>query len=80
MEESPGEELISHASIGRIENGHQPYSEPILEALAKALNVSKSALLEMHPEKEGEVIDLLRRLPKERHAEAIDFLKYLSTK
>lgn len=81
MEKEPGgDEIISHVSIGRIENGLQPYSQPILEALSVALNVSKSALLEINPEKEGQVIDLVRLLPKERQTEAIDYLRYLVSK
>lgn len=60
MVDDSGEELISSVSIGRIERGQQPYSQPILEALADALNTSAEDLLARNPLKEGEVIDLMR--------------------
>jgi transcriptional regulator with XRE-family HTH domain len=79
MEKEPGGELIvSHASISRIEKGQQPYSQEILEALAEALQVSKGALLEINPEKEGEVIDLVRRLDEAKRAQAMDYLRFLA--
>lgn len=79
MEREPGEEIISYASLARIEKGTQPYSQEILEALAEALNTSKSALLEMHPDKEGEVVDLVRHLDERKRAEALRFLKFLAS-
>lgn len=57
----PGES-ISHASLGRIENGKQPYSQPIIEALANALDCSVTDLLSVDPKKDGEVVDLLRMI------------------
>ena len=60
MEKAPGEPLITGVSIGRIERGEQPYSQPILEALAAALRCTTWELLEVDPTKEGEVIDLMR--------------------
>ena len=59
MEIEPGVSLISHNSLSRIERGEQPYSQPILEAAAKALDVTPAALLEVNPNAEGEVIDLM---------------------
>jgi len=65
LESSPGGDLlISHTSIGRIEKGKQPYSQPILEALAHALGVPAWMLLEVNPEKDGDVIDITLRLGK----------------
>lgn len=60
MERSPGEPLISRVSIGRIEKGLQPYSQPILEAIAEALDCTPWELLEVNPLKQGEVVDLMR--------------------
>ncbi len=60
MEKAPGETLISSVSIGRIERGEQPYSQPILEALAVALNCTTADLLTVNPKKDGVVIDLLQ--------------------
>lgn len=59
MEQEPGEELISSVSIGRMERGVQPYSQPVLEALAIALDCSTFDLLAVNPKVDGKVIDLL---------------------
>lgn len=65
LEDTPGGDLlISHASIGRIEKGQQPYSQPILEAIATALDVAPSMLLEVNPDKDGDVVDITLRLNK----------------
>lgn len=81
LETTPGgEPLISFASLGRIEKGKQPYSQPILEALAHALNVSPSMLLEVDPNAEGQVIDLLRKLEPSKRTQALEYLRYLATK
>lgn len=81
LEQSPGGDLlISHTSIGRIEKGQQPYSQPILEAIAAALGVTASMLLEVNPEKDGDVIDITLRLnkaPPELRRQAIDILEAL---
>lgn len=81
LEHTPGGDLlISHTSIGRIEKGQQPYSQPILEAIAGALGVTASMLLEMNPEKDGDVIDITLRLnkaPPELRRQAIDILEAL---
>ena len=79
MEAEPGVELISHASLARIEKGEQPYSQDILEALAVALDTSISSLIEVNPEREGEVIDLVRRLNESKRAQAIAYLKFLAS-
>lgn len=81
MEVEPGgAEIISHASINRIEKGEQPYSQEVLEALAVALTTTPASLLEVNPFKEGEVIDLVRRLPDSKRADALDYLRYLAAK
>lgn len=50
------------ASLSRLENGKQPYSERILEALAEIYQCEADHLIGRDPTKEGEVIDLLARL------------------
>ena len=81
LEQTPGGDLlISHASIGRIEKGKQPYSQPILEAIAAALGVPAWMLLEVNPEKDGDVIDITLRLnkaPTELRDQAISILNAL---
>ena len=56
------DETFSHASIGRIEKGQQPYSQPVLEAIAHALDVEVQHLLSVDPTKEGQVVDLIALL------------------
>ena len=84
LEGSPGgEPLISHASLGRIEQGKQPYSQPILEALAAALNCTVSDLLEVNPLKEGDVVDLMHELKKldaGKQKQAMEYLQFLARK
>jgi transcriptional regulator with XRE-family HTH domain len=81
LEETPGGDLLlSHASIGRIEKGQQPYSQPILEALALALGVPAWMLLEVNPESDGDVIDITLRLnkaPPELREQAISVINAL---
>jgi transcriptional regulator with XRE-family HTH domain len=62
LELSGPDETFSHASIGRIETGQQPYSQPVIEAIAQALGVEVHHLLSVDPTKEGEVVDLLALL------------------
>lgn len=69
---------ISHASLGRIETGDQPYSQPILEALSAALNCSVTDLLSVDPFKEGEVVDLMRLINDKNRAQAIRVLQALT--
>lgn len=67
MEKEPGGDLvISHVSIGRIERGEQPYTQPVIEALAKALEKSVATLIEVDPDlvKDARVIDMTDRLQK----------------
>jgi transcriptional regulator with XRE-family HTH domain len=40
---------ITHASLSRIERGRQPYSQPLLEALADALQTEPASLLIRNP-------------------------------
>jgi hypothetical protein len=37
-------------------------------------------LLEAHPEREGEIVDLFRLMPPERQEEAIKILRVLATR
>lgn len=81
LESEPGGDLMmSHASIGRIERGQQPYSQAVLEAIAEALGVSVAMLLEVNPEKDGDVIDITLRLnkaPPELRKQAVSIIEAL---
>lgn len=79
IEMGEDEQSLSHASIGRIENGQQPYSQPIIEAIAHALGVEVTDLLSVDPTKEGEVVDLVRLIEKSNNQElAMRLLKSLT--
>lgn len=64
MESEPGVALYSHAQIGRFETGDNAYTQDFLEAVAVALNCTPGDLLSVDPNKDGEVIDLVRELRK----------------
>jgi transcriptional regulator with XRE-family HTH domain len=40
---------VSHATISRIETNSQPYSQPILEGIADALDTDAASLLSREP-------------------------------
>ena len=40
---------ITHQQIGRIERRHQPYSQELVEALAKLYQTTPAFLIEVHP-------------------------------
>ena len=55
---------FTHASISRIENGKQPYTQPVLEAIAGALRCEPADLLMRNPlDKEApwSIFDTLKR-------------------
>ncbi len=60
----------TEASLSRLENGKQPYSERVLLALADIYDCEPWELIGRHPQKEGLVIDLVRRLD-EREQERV---------
>lgn len=83
LEHEPGGRTLSHASIDRIEKREQPYSQPIIEAIASALRVEVYDLLEVDPTKEGDVVDfnrVLKTLDDSRRAQALEYLRFLSRK
>lgn len=50
------------ASLSRLENGKQPYSERVLLALADIYGCEPWELIGRNPSKEGELVDLVRIL------------------
>lgn len=72
---SDGEPLVSYASLSRIETGEQPFSEPILNAISDVLDVPRAMLLEMDPNKEGHVLDLLNQMDRKNRDQAIRMLE-----
>lgn len=54
MENEISNKGYTHASIGRIENGRIPYSQPIMEGISKALGVPVTTLIAQPPPADGE--------------------------
>lgn len=53
---------ITGASLSRLENGKQPYSERILEALADIYDCEPWELIGRNPKKEGKVVQMFDRV------------------
>lgn len=54
LENEISEKGYTYASIGRMENGRIPYSQPIMEGISKALGVTVATLITTPPPKPGE--------------------------
>lgn len=52
IENEINEKGYTYASIGRIENGRMPYSQPVIEGIAKALRVPVATLIAIPPPKD----------------------------
>jgi transcriptional regulator with XRE-family HTH domain len=76
--DADGEQLTSYVSLGRIERGIQPYSQPILEALAKELGVTPAALLERRPEENEDLISLVSQMDHDTREQAMRVLQAIS--
>ena len=61
-------------AISQLETGRTRYTQPILEELASALGVEPGDLISRHPLREGRVVDLFSRIPKDKQSLAIDML------
>lgn len=59
------------ASLSRLENGKQPYTQRSLEALAEVYQCEPEQLLGRDPYKEGEVIDMWSRLTERQQRQAL---------
>jgi len=78
MEIEPGENLISYASLSRIEKGEQPYSQPILEALSTALDVPVASLISRKPDTDAEIVAIFDSLDDSAKEQAIKILKAMA--
>lgn len=54
LERGISEKGYSYASIGRIENGRMPYSQPIMEGISQALGVPVATLITTPPPSPGQ--------------------------
>lgn len=66
------------ASLSRLENGRQPYSQRSLEALAWVYGCDAEDLIGCDPFKEGKLIDLVRVLDERKQRQAMALLKALA--
>lgn len=69
---------VAVSTVSQLETGKQGYSQPMLEAIAEALSCAPSDLLSVNPNKEGEVIDLMRLINDRNRDQAIRVLKALT--
>lgn len=67
----------TEASLSRLENGRQPYSQRVLEALGEIYSCEPSDLLGRNPFKEGELIDLVSILDERQREQAKAVLEAL---
>jgi len=75
MEKEPGEQLMSYVTVSNIERGDQSPTLEQLQALAIALDVTVTTLIDNDPDKDGEVIDLLGRITDKNRATVLAMLK-----
>lgn len=77
MVDENGNLLITPQSIGRIENGKQPYNQVILEGLAKALDCSVADLLIRNPTDTQAPWELWNGLPETGKRQAVEMLRVI---
>lgn len=61
----------TEASLSRLENGKQPYSQSILEALAEIYDAEPADLIAVNPLKERDVIDFMRHLDEKQKRQVL---------
>lgn len=66
------------ASLSRLENGKQPYTQRSLEALAEVYQCEPDHLIGRDPTKEGEVIDLWGKLTERQQRQALAVIDAIS--
>lgn len=66
---------FSKSSLSRLENGKQPYSQPILEALAWALKCTPKDFFESPNAVENELAAYVMRLDAAKRSRALRLLK-----
>lgn len=78
MESEPGVALMSHANIGRVEKGEQPYTQELMEAAAVALDTTVTDLLTVDPRIEDALAQLnalLRAADRPQREMALDLVR-----
>lgn len=64
-------------AISQLETGRTSYTQPMLEALAVALDCKAGDLISRDPNKDGDVVQLFNDLPDDKKNLALEMLKTL---
>lgn len=80
LEDDPktGRPFITPTSLSRIERGLQPYSQPLLEALAVALECEPGDLISRNPMDSEGLWSVWRQLSSDQRKQAVELLKVLT--
>lgn len=70
--------MFSKSSLSRLENGLQPYSQPILEAVGLALGKEPADLLRPPNSPENDIAAYVMRLDSKRRAQALRIIKAMA--
>lgn len=76
-EEAVGRLPKTTASLSRLENGHQPYSQPILEALSEVYGIEPHWLIARKPGLQADVIDLTQRMDDTQREQLAAFARVM---
>jgi transcriptional regulator with XRE-family HTH domain len=68
---------VTHGAIGQLERGLTSYTQPMLEALADALQCTPADLIMRNPLKGDAPLSILDGLDSSARHEAIRFIEYL---
>lgn len=68
---------VSDATLSRVENGEQIYTQPLLEALAAFYGTDVGSLLLDEPHERSNIMRLFRRVPADKKRDAERILKAL---
>lgn len=68
----------TEASLSRLENGKQPYSQRVLEALGDIYACEPHELIGRNPSKEGDVIDMFSKMNERQKAQAAAVIQALA--
>lgn len=77
LEQVAAELHMSQPQLGRIERGEQQYNQDLLEALAEIYGCEPDELIWRDPSKEGQVVDMVKRLDEKRQAQIAAFIRAL---
>lgn len=80
IRDESGQPLVSYVQLGRIERGLQPYSQPVLEAVAKVLGVDPATLLTFDPSTTPDtLLNEINSLDAHRRQQLCEIIKILRT-